>query len=62
MKKIRCKARIYHGPGHQSYTNCHLTNKGHKVHEAYYGSSHQYAYWKGMKAFSGFFDEPPQEK
>jgi hypothetical protein len=58
----KCLAIICHGPGHQSTTFCHNTKKHHKVHEAYFGSDNQYARWKSMKVFSGFFDEPPQEK
>ncbi len=57
--QIKCNAKIHHGPGHQSITRCKLTNRGHKIHEAVYGSFDQYAQWKGLKAFSGYFDEPP---
>jgi hypothetical protein len=54
----RCKAVIYHGPGHQSKTYCR--KKGpHEIHEAIYGSQMQYAEWRGDEVFSGFFDEPP---
>ena len=61
MRYNRCSAIICHGPGHQSKTHCHNTKKGHKIHEAYYGSHRQYARWKGQAVYSGFFDEPPQE-
>jgi hypothetical protein len=58
MRSIRCEAKIYHGPGHQSGTRCRLTGN-HEIHEAIYGRYDQFARWKGLKAFSGFFDEPP---
>ena len=53
-----CKARIYHGPGHQSTTHCELKEK-HKNHHAVYGSQQQIAEWRGLEVFSGFFDEAP---
>lgn len=58
----RCSAAIWHGPGHQSKTNCDLTTPHHKKHHAIYGSMDQEAWWYGKKIFSGFFDEPPNEK
>jgi len=56
---MKCPAYIRHGPGHQSTTYCHKTDVGHKVHETYYGSRHDFAMWEGKSCFSGFFDEPP---
>lgn len=61
MKKKQCQAAIWHGPGHQSKTNCQVTGK-HTIHEAVYGSAEQTARWRGNKVFSGFFDEPPENK
>lgn len=58
----RCTAVLCHGPGHQSKTHCQKTDKYHKTHECYFGSHREYAQWKGQKAYTGFFDEPPQEK
>jgi hypothetical protein len=59
-----CKERIYHGPGHQSSTNCRLRGE-HEVHEAVYGEFNQYATWRskpdGKLTFSGVFDESPGE-
>lgn len=55
-----CKAIIYHGPGHQSRTRCYLTGP-HEVHEAEYGCYCQLARWRGDEAFTGYFDEPPQQ-
>jgi hypothetical protein len=57
---VQCSAEIYHGPGHQSITRCRLVNRGHKIHEANYGSMNQFARWKGLRVFSGCFDEPPE--
>ena len=54
-----CQARIYHGPGHQSTTRCRKAGP-HEIHEAVYGSGSQFAEWRGIEAFSGFFDEAPQ--
>ena len=54
-----CEAVIFHGPGHQSRTRCHLTGL-HEIHETYYGSYDQFACWRGDEAISGFFDEPPE--
>jgi hypothetical protein len=52
-----CCARLHHGPGHCSSTYCQ--NMGpHKVHSAIYGCYDQEMEWKGMRAFTGYFDEP----
>ena len=59
-KEIRCSAKIYHGPGHQSKARCYITKRGHKIHETYYGSARQYAQWRGLEVCSGFFNEPPE--
>ena len=52
-----CKAVIYHGPGHQSATQCDATGP-HKQHR----STNSRLYWSGMTAFSGYFDESPEEE
>lgn len=39
-----CKAKLYHGPGHQSSTLCRLTGE-HEIHEAIYGG-HTLARWR----------------
>ena len=57
---MSCNAKIYHGPGHQSRTNCYLEGI-HDVHETRYGSYDQLARWKGDEVCSGFFDEPPDD-
>lgn len=57
----RCSAAIWHGPGHQSETKCQVTGP-HKIHEAVYGSMEQTARWRGKKVFSGYFDEPPNDR
>lgn len=60
-KRGECCAVLHHGPGHQSQTYCQ--KKGtHKVHEAVYGCYDQRATWKGMKKFTGYFDEAPEVK
>ena len=56
-----CRAVIYHGPGHQSTTQCYLIGP-HEVHETRYGSFDYLARWQGDEVFSGFFDEPPEEE
>jgi hypothetical protein len=56
--KKRCDSIIWHGPGHQSKTYCHVKGK-HTIHRATYGSDRENASWKGKEAYSGFFDEPP---
>lgn len=61
-EQYQCKAKIYHGPGHQSSTRCHNTKKYHKVHGAYYGSYDLYACWTNQVVFSGYFDEAPQSE
>jgi hypothetical protein len=53
-----CYAVIWHGPGHQSHTHCQIAGP-HKIHSARYGEFDQWAEWKTMKVFSGYFDEPP---
>lgn len=40
-----CAAKIWHGPGHQSSTACHVTGD-HEIHEAIYGSDRQQARWR----------------
>jgi len=58
-KRGECCAVLCHGPGHQSKSYCQ--KKGpHKIHEAVYGCYDQRATWKGMKKFTGFFDEAPE--
>ena len=54
----KCCAILFHGPGHQSRTFCQKTSK-HKIHECIYGCYDQKATWKGMKKFTGYFDDPP---
>jgi hypothetical protein len=54
-----CQARIYHGPGHQSTTRCRKEGP-HEIHEAVYGSYRQFAEWRPLEMFSGFFDEAPE--
>lgn len=54
-----CCAVIYHGPGHQSKAFCQMLGK-HNIHMAVYGCYDQKATWKGMKKFTGFFDDPPR--
>lgn len=54
-----CRAVICHGPGHQSKSNCDRRGP-HKLHH-YEGPRGDF-YWKGMKAFSGYFDESPEEE
>ena len=59
-KKVKkCKAVMWHGPGHQSSTECELEGP-HKIHECTYGSMEQVARWRGKKKFTGYFDEPPR--
>jgi hypothetical protein len=55
-----CLAEIWHGPGHQSRTRCHLRGP-HDIHCAVYGCYDQVARWRGKQVFSGYFDEPPEE-
>jgi hypothetical protein len=40
-----CQAFIWHGPGHQSDTRCHVEGE-HEIHEAIYGSERQLARWR----------------
>jgi len=54
----KCCAQLHHGPGHQSSTYCYKVGE-HKIHECIYGSFESYATWKGMKKFTGCFDESP---
>jgi len=56
-----CCAILHHGPGHQSQTFCQKKGE-HKIHECRYGSYDELARWKGMKKFTGYFDEPPEEQ
>jgi hypothetical protein len=57
-----CSARIQHGPGHQSATNCHR-GRGHSgKHCATYGSHGLHAVWSGAKASSGYFDDRDDEE
>lgn len=53
-----CVARIHHGPGHQSTTECRLKGP-HVKHEAVYGSERSFAEWYGWDIMSGYFDEAP---
>ena len=51
-KKIICSAIVYYGPGHQSWTRCECTKRGHKTHfVCYCGEDQEYVEWKGLKAF-----------
>lgn len=52
-----CNAVLHHGRGHQSKTFCQCKGE-HKKHKAEYGRYNEVMEWKGMKAFTGFFDEP----
>jgi len=56
-----CSAKIWHGPGHQSHTNCERTGE-HDVHDCHYGEFNQHATWRGSEVFSGVFDETPPEE
>ena len=58
-RKSGCQAVIWHGPGHQSRTQCRRTDE-HDVHEAQYGSTPFAVRWRGTEAMTGFFDEPPE--
>lgn len=57
-RQSQCKAHIYHGPGHQSSTQCVRKPGNHRFHSAdLYGVR---ASWEGREAFTGYFDEVPQ--
>lgn len=57
----RCKAVIWHGPGHQSKTHC-SEDEGHEGHHScVYGSSLRFAEWYGDEGMTGPFDEPPRD-
>jgi hypothetical protein len=52
----RCEAVIHHGGGHQSTSRCERRGP-HKQHaNGSYG-----LYWSKMEAFSGYFNESPEE-
>src|SRR5256885_3979689 len=51
-----CHAKIFHGPGHQSTTNCELKGE-HDVHEAHVQGVR--LLWRGDEGITGFFDESP---
>ena len=55
---MKCEAKIWHGSGHQSKTDCTLAYN-HTVHYCVYGSYQQEALWTGNETYSGFFDEAP---
>jgi len=58
----QCYAKIWHGPGHQTDTNCRVEGP-HEIHRAsYHGPYNNFgeASWRGDEAHSGYFDEPPQ--
>lgn len=55
-EKGTCPAVIFHGPGHQSHTHCHVKGR-HVVHYADYGEG--LAQWTKPKTFSNYFDQPP---
>lgn len=59
-KEGKCIAILCHGPGHQSKTYCQKIGK-HAVHMARYGCYDELATWRGMKKFTGYFDDPPSE-
>jgi hypothetical protein len=59
--KNKCEAVLWHGGGHQSKTYCSLSVK-HITHATRYGNDDQFATWQGKEAFTGYFDEPPQDK
>lgn len=52
-----CTAVLCHGRGHQSKTFCQCKGK-HTEHRAEYGRYGEVMEWKGMEAFTGYFDEP----
>lgn len=52
-----CNAVLCHGRGHQSKTFCQYKGK-HTKHWAEYGRYGEVMEWKGMEAFTGYFDEP----
>jgi hypothetical protein len=59
-----CAAILFHGPGHQSRTPCRIRGS-HPIdgdHEVIYGEDQRYAHWRGPKATTGVFDEPPREE
>ena len=56
----RCNAVLFHGPGHQSKTNCQKVGE-HEKHYAIYGAYDQEAEWYGDESSTGFFDDPPIE-
>lgn len=49
-----CGATIYHGPGHQSKSQCEMRGP-HTQHSAI-----DELYWSTKKAFSGYFDQSPE--
>lgn len=61
----RCTARIFHGPGHQSSTQCEYEADHVDFHYCIYGEREQEALWFGgfpnevPEVFTGFADEPP---
>lgn len=55
-KGQKCPATINVGPGHQSKLHCAVTGP-HEQHSDIGG----YYYWTKKHAFSGFFDESPEE-
>ena len=57
----KCIARIHHGAGHQSSTWCDVRGP-HRIHHAIYGEFDQEMEWRGLEAYSGFFDEPKELK
>lgn len=55
----KCCALLHHGPGHQSSTYCTVKGK-HVIHCATYGNYDSVMKWRGMRAFTGYFDEPKE--
>jgi len=55
----RCKATLFHGPGHQSRTRCRLEGE-HEIHEACYGSYREIMLWRGDEATTTSMDEPKE--
>ena len=50
-EQTKCRAVIWHGPGHQSKTRCQVQGP-HTVHRAIYGRFDDEAEWEGDETFS----------
>lgn len=53
-----CKSFVGAGPGHQSHIECEETGT-HTIHRAFYDYGGYEMYWKGDNAYTGYFDEAP---